>query len=174
MLRMSSDGHHLVTVSSFTERVSGPELWDLEHYHRSGLLTAPGQGQVYSARFVSMDEVITACGDGAIRLWDARTGELRRTYRGGSRFLFDATLSADGRMLIGGGGDGQLRFWEWSSGRLLWTMPAHRSHLIGIHLDSDSVVTRGYSGDIARWVLPTPGQVIEACDHNERCGIVTP
>jgi WD40 repeat protein/serine/threonine protein kinase len=173
IVRMSSDGHHLVTVPSFTDKVSGPELWDVEHYRRSGLLTSPGQGQVYSARFVSTEEVITGCGDGAIRLWDARTGELRQTYRGGSRFLVDGTLSADGTMLIGGGGDGQLRFWERSSGRPLWTMPAHRSHLIGVHVDGDSIVTRGFSGDIARWTLPTPGQVIQACDRNERCANVT-
>jgi WD40 repeat protein len=173
MLRMSSDGHHLVTVPDFTEKVSGPELWDMEHYRRSGLLTSPGQGQVYSARFVSMEEVITGCGDGAIRLWDARTGELRQTYRGGSRFLVDATLSADGTMLVGGGGDGKLRFWERSSGRPLWTMPAHQSHLIGVHTEGDSIVTRGFSGDIARWTLPASMQVIQACDRNARCANVT-
>jgi WD40 repeat protein len=86
---------------------------------------------LYSARFVTSSQVITACGDGAARLWDGETGQLRRTYRGGSRFLVDATLSGDGSMLIGGDGNGQLRIWEAASGRPLWTMQAHRSHLIG-------------------------------------------
>jgi WD40 repeat protein len=80
-------------------------------------LSSTGQGPVYSARLLGGNQVITACGDGAIRLWDARTGALRQTYGGGSRFLVDATLSADRTMLIGGGGDGQLGFWEVSSGR---------------------------------------------------------
>src|SRR5579859_6663168 len=70
------------------------------------VLVADGQGPVYAARFLSDDKVVTGCGDGAFRTWSAATGQLLQTYRGGSRFLVDATLSADGTMLIGGGGDG--------------------------------------------------------------------
>lgn len=171
-LRMSPDGRRLVTVPIFSGKVAAPELWDMERYRPVAQLTSRGQGQVYSARFVTSSQVITACGDGAARLWDGETGQLRRTYRGGSRFLVDATLSGDGSMLIGGGGDGQLRFWEAVSGRPLWTMQAHRSHLIGVHVEGADIVTRGFSGDIARWSLPRPEQVIDACSHNERCAIV--
>ncbi|HEX8108085.1 MAG TPA: WD40 repeat domain-containing protein, partial [Kofleriaceae bacterium] len=171
-LRMSSDGHRLVTLPIFPGKVAAPELWDTERYRPVAQLASRGQGQVYSARFVTSSQVITACGDGAARLWDGETGQLRRTYRGGSRFLIDATLSGDGSMLIGGDGDGQLRFWEAASGRPLWTMQAHRSHLIGVHVEGTDIVTRGFSGDIARWSLPRPEQVIHACDHNERCAIV--
>jgi WD40 repeat protein len=144
----------------------------VERYRLVAELSAKGQGQVYGARFVTPEEVITACGDGAIRLWVAETGQLRRTYRGGARFLVDGALTANGTMLIGGGGDGQLRFWDASTARLLWALPAHRSHLIGIHVEGDDIVTRGFSGDIARWSLPKAEQVIEACDHNDRCAIV--
>ena len=173
MLRMSPDGRRLVTVSVFTGKVAAPELWDTERYQRVAQLSSTGQGQVYSARFIAKDQLITACGDGAIRSWEAETGRLHQTYRGGSRFLVDATLSSDGTMLVGGGGDGQLRFWEASSGRPLWAMPAHKSHLIGVHVDGTDIVTRGFSGDIARWSLPKPEPVIEACDRSARCAIVT-
>ena len=172
MLRMSSDGRRLVTVPLFTGKVASPELWDTERYRAVAELASRGQGQVYSARFVTSGQIITACGDGAARAWDGKTGQLRQTYRGGSRFLVDATLSGDSSMLIGGGGDGQLRFWEAASGRPLWTMPAHRSHLIGVHVEGTDIVTRGFSGDIARWSLPRSEQVFEACGHNERCAIV--
>lgn len=173
ILRMSPDGRRLVTVSNFMGKVAAPELWDMEHYRPVARLAATGHGQVYSARFIARDQVITACSDGAIRLWVAETGQLRQTYRGGSSFLVDATLFANGSVLIGGGSDGQLRFWETASGRPLWTMPAHRSHLVGVHVEGNDILTRGFSGDIARWSLPNPEQVIEACDHNERCAIVT-
>jgi len=172
VLRMSPDGRRLVTVSDFRGKTP-PELWDMERYQAVARLSAAGQGQAYSARFIGSD-VMTANGDGAARLWGGEAGELRRTYRGGSRFLVDATLSADGTMLIGGGGDGRLRFWEFSSGRPLWTMQAHRSHLIGVHVEGESIVTRGFAGEIARWSLPKPEQVIEACDRNRRCAIVAP
>jgi WD40 repeat protein len=173
ILRMSPDGRRLVTVPNFTRNVAAPELWDTEHYRLIAPLASPGHGQVYSARFIARDQVITASSDGVIRLWAAETGQLRRTYHGGSSFLVDATLSADGTMLIGGGGDGRLRFWEAASGRPLWTMPAHRSHLVGVHVEGSDIVTRGFSGDIARWSLPRSEQVIEACDQRELCAIVT-
>jgi WD40 repeat protein/serine/threonine protein kinase len=174
MLRMSRDGRRLITVPSFTGKAASPELWDLERYRSIGRLEAKGQGQVYSARFASGAEIITACGDGSARLWDGTTGELRQTYRGGSRFLVDATTSPDGSMIIGGGADGVLRFWATGSGLPLWTMPAHKSHLIGIRVDGDDIVTRGFSGDISRWSLPPPAAVMEACGVHGRCAIVPP
>jgi WD40 repeat protein len=172
-LRMAPDSRRLVTVSSFMGRAVTPELWDMERYRLITPLASNGQAQVYSARFIAPDRVITACGDGAIRMWDAGTGELRHIYRGGPRFMVDAMLSTDGGMLIGGGGDGLLRFWDASSGLQLWTVPAHRSHLIGIHIDGDDIVTRGFSGDLVRWSLPRSEHVINACLRNDRCGIVT-
>jgi WD40 repeat protein/serine/threonine protein kinase len=173
-LRMSLDSRRLITVSSFTGKVAPPELWDLEHYRPiAPLAPLVGQGQVYSARFVAGGQVVTACGDGAVRLWDGATGQLRQTYHGGSRFLADVTLSPDGSLAVAGGADGVLRFWDAVSGRPLWTMPAHRSHLVGVRIEGDDIVTRGFSGDISRWKLPKSEQVIEACDGRDRCAIVS-
>ena len=169
-LRMSLDSR-LITVPSYMGEAAPAELWDLEHYRRIAQLE--GQGQVYSARFVAGGQVLTACGDGAARLWDGATGRLRQTYRGGSRFLVDLTLSPDGSMIVGGGGDGLLRFWDTASGRPLWTMPAHRSYLVGIRIEGDDIITRGFSGDLSRWKLPNPERVIEACQLRDACAIVS-
>jgi len=170
-LRMSLDSRRLITVPSYLGEAAPPELWDLEHYQPIARLD--GQGQVYSARFVAGGQILTACGDGAARLWDGATGQLRQTYRGGSRFLLDATLSPDGAMVLAGGGDGLLRFWDAASGRPLWTMQAHRSYLVGLRVDGDDIITRGFSGDISRWRLPKPEQVIDACNARDRCAIVS-
>jgi len=174
MFRMSLDDHHLITVPTFTGKVASAELWDLEHYQLIGRLEAPGQGQVYSARFVAGNQIITTCADGSARLWDGTKGQLRQTYRGGPRFLVDVTTSPDGSMVIGGGGDGGLRFWAKDSGLPLWTIPAHKSHLIGIRVDGNEIVTRGFSGDISRWSLPSPAAVMEACRVHGRCAIAAP
>jgi len=170
-LRMSLDSRRLITVPSFMSNAVPPELWDLEHYRPIAQLE--GQGPVYSARFVARGQIVTACGDGAAQLWDGGTGQLRQTYHGGSRFLVDVTLSPDGSMVIAGGGDGLLRFWDAVSGRSLWTMPAHKSFLIGIRAEGDDIVTRGFSGDISRWTLPKPEQVIEECHRRGACDIVS-
>jgi WD40 repeat protein/serine/threonine protein kinase len=170
-LRPSADSHRLVTIPSY-EYEGGPSvLWDLERYMMIAKLEGP---QPYSARFVAQGhDVVTACADGAARLWDGETGQLRRTYRGGSRFLVDVAFSPDGAVLVGGGGDGILRFWDTLTARLLWMMPAHKSILIGVHFQGEDIVTRGFSGELSRWSLPRPDQVIAACGTPERCAIVS-
>jgi WD40 repeat protein len=172
MLRMSPDSRRLITVPSYVGEAAPSVLWDLEHYR----IVAPLEGaQLFSARWVAGGQIVAACGDGAARLWDGATGQLRQTFPGGSRFLADATLSPDGSMVVGGGGDGLLRFWDASTGLLLWTMPAHKSPLIGVHFEGDDIITRGFSGELSRWTLPRPQQVIESCGtHEPVCAIVRP
>jgi len=168
-LRMSTDSRRLLTIPSFADKAAVPEIWDVESYRPIARLEAQGQGQVYSARFVAGAQIITACGDGAARLWDSTTGQLLRTYRGGSRFLVDVAISTDGSILIGGDGDGMLRFWDAVSGRPLWTMQAHKSRVVEVAVDEDEVVTRGSSGEISRWSLPKQERVIANCDAHEHC-----
>jgi hypothetical protein len=46
---------------------------------------------------------------------------------------------------------------------LLWTLRAHASYLVGVHYEGPDLITRGFAGDIARWMLPSSDSVIEAC-----------
>jgi WD40 repeat protein len=161
-LRASPDGLRLLTVPSYLDKAP-PVLWDLEHYR---LIPQPedNAGRVFTARFVGDGhEILTAGGNGTARLWDGTTGQLRQVYRGNSRFFADATLTPDGSMVVAGDADGLLRFWDAPSGRPLWRLPAHKSHVIGIHFEGDDIVTRGFTGEISRWTLPKPAAVIAAC-----------
>jgi WD40 repeat protein len=160
-LRPSLDGRRLVTIPSSTGKPIAPVLWDLERYQPIAQLG--GHTQVWAARFIAGGEVLTAGTDGA-RRWDGVTGQLHQTYRGSSRFLADVLLDPTGSVVVGGDADGILRFWEMSSGKLLWTLPAHKSYVVGIHFEGDDIVTRGFGGDLARWSLPKPEQIIAACD----------
>ena len=172
LLRPSSDARRLVTVPSFTGDTAPAVLWDLERYRRTATL-AGNAGQVFSARFQAGDRaIITAGNDGAVRMWDGMTGRLRQTYRATSRFFADAILSPDGRMVLAGDAEGQLRFWDAASARALWTLPAHKSHLVGVHFEAGDIVTRGFAGDVSRWTLPAPELVIEACSDHDRCANV--
>ena len=113
-------------------------------------------------------EILTAGSDGTARLWDAATGRPRQSFRGDSHFLVDAVVAPGGAVLVAGGSDGFLRFWDTSNGRLLWMLQAHRSYVIGVHYEGDDLITRGFAGDVARWALPSPDKVIEAC-HARTC-----
>jgi WD40 repeat protein len=172
VMSLRINGTRLVTVPTYTGRAAPPLLVDLERYRVIAQLDGH-VGRVFSARWVAGNQVVTAGGDGAARRWDGLTGQLRQTYRGSSQWLADATLSTDGLMILAGGGDGLLRFWDATSGRLVWTLPAHESHLIGIHVEGDDVVTRGFTGEVSRWTLPRADQVIDACSNHERCVIVS-
>jgi len=172
VMSLRIEGTRLVTIPIYTDNAAPPLVLDLEHYRVVAKLTGH-VGGVFSARWVAGNQILTAGGDGTAQLWDASTGQLRQVYRGGSRFLADATLTPDG-LVIAGGADGLLRFWDATSGRLLWALQAHKSRLIGVHVEGRDIVTRGFSGELSRWTLPRSEQVIEACDGQERCAIMQP
>jgi WD40 repeat protein len=167
LLRPSPDETRLVTIALRGSPVP-PTLWDLAE-HRLVAALEGHAGRVFTARFVSNGrEILTAGQDGTARLWNAATGRSRRTFRGSSQFLADATLAPDGLLVVAGGGDGHLRFWGTSSGRLLWTLPAHKSSVVGVHYEGNDLVTRGFAGDVSRWTLPPAGKILEAC-HASAC-----
>lgn len=170
VMSLRIDGTRLVTIPIYPGTATPPVLVDLEHYRVIAELVGH-IGRVFSARWVAGGRIITAGSDGTARLWEGSTGRLRQTYRGSSRFLADATLAHDG-LVMAGGADGLLRFWDLTSGSLLWTLQAHKSHLVGIHVEGGNIVTRGFTGEVSRWTLPEPEHVIETCGHHERCAIV--
>jgi WD40 repeat protein len=164
-------GDRMVALPSYLGNAAAPPLIDLEHSRVVARLEGH-VGQVFSARWMTDGRVITAGADGAARLWDGATGALLRTYRGGSRFLADATVTPDG-LVIGGDADGLVRFWDATSGAKLWVLPAHKSATIRVYVDGEDIVTRGFAGEISRWRLPQPELVVGACTHHGSCGIVT-
>lgn len=124
-----------------------PVLVDVEHYRVVAQLEGH-VGSVYSTRWVADDQILSAGADGAVRLWDGATGRLRQVYQGGSRILTDATLSPDG-LVVASGSDGMLQFWD-RDGRLLWMLRAHAAPIVGVHVEGGDLVTRGFTGELAR------------------------
>jgi WD40 repeat protein len=154
----------------YTYDATPAPLVDVEHYRVVAQLDERA-GRLLSARWVADGQVLTTGTGGTAQLWDGDTGRLLQTYRGAARFLADAAL-ASGGLVVGGGADGLLRFWDKDSGYLLWTLPAHKSEIYGVHVEGADVVTRGITGELVRWALPDPGQVIESCGERERCAIL--
>jgi WD40 repeat protein len=125
---------------------------------------------VFSARWVAGGRILTAGADGTARLWEGATGQQLGVYRGGARFLADATLLTDG-IVIGADAEGLLRFWDGASGARLWTLQAHKSFVVGVHVQDGDVITRGFTGEITRWRLPPAEEVIEACRRHPHCAV---
>ena len=75
-----------------------------------------GGAKVNSIAFTSGGETIAGlCGDGKLRVWDARTGELKRTQ---ALDKADKSLSLTPAGLSGVGPDGVVKFWNLQTGEL--------------------------------------------------------
>jgi hypothetical protein len=49
------------------------------------------------------------------------------------------------------------------------TCSAWAPMIIGVLVEAGDIVTRGFTGELARWTLPSPEQVLKACSDRERC-----
>jgi WD40 repeat protein/serine/threonine protein kinase len=170
-LRVSGDRLIAVPIAPpIVDSIAPPLLVDLEHYRVIAKLEGH-IGRVFSARWVAADKILTTGSDGTVRLWDGSNGQLRHVYRGRSRIFTDTTLTVDG-FVMASGTDGLLQLWDQDSELLLWVHHAHAAPIIGLHVEGDDIVTRGITGELARWRFPNPGQVIDACSEQERCAML--
>jgi WD40 repeat protein len=170
MMSLRREGARLVALPSYLAAANPPLVVDVDQPRIVARLEGH-TGQVFSARWIAQGRIITAGADGTARVWDGSTGTLLQTYRGWPGILFDAVLAPDG-LVIGGDADGSLRFWDAASGAKLWTLPVHKSAVIGVHLDGVDLVTRGLAGEISRWRLPQSGAIIAACAAHPPCASV--
>jgi WD40 repeat protein len=170
MMSLRREGSRLIALPSYLAAASPPLVVDVAQPRIVARL-AGHTGQINSAHWISQGRIITAGVDGTARVWDGATGMLLQTYQGWPGFLADAILTPDS-LVIGGDADGSLRFWDAASGAKLWTLPVHKSAVIGVHLEGVDIVTRGFAGEIARWKLPPSRAVIEACAHHPPCATI--
>ncbi|HEY8238198.1 MAG TPA: hypothetical protein VIF63_02080, partial [Candidatus Limnocylindrales bacterium] len=170
VMSLRREGARLVALPSYLAAASPPLVVDIAPPRIIARLEGH-TGQVVSARWIAQGRIMTAGADGTARIWNGTTGTLLQTYQGWPGLLADATLTPDG-LVIGGDADGSLRFWDAASGAKLWTLPAHKSAVIGVHLEGADIVTRGFAGEISRWTLPQPGAVMDACAHHPPCAMI--
>ncbi len=120
--RFSSDGSHLLTISSETDS------------RRTAQLISIADGQVISS-FLGHTEsindvrfstdgtrVVTASSDTTARIWDAATGAELIVLRGHTRGLTSAAFSPDGRRVVTTTGSAWV--WDAATGRFLFSLRA--------------------------------------------------
>lgn len=109
------------------------------------------EGSIYSVAF-SRDgkRLLTAGGDNSVRLWDAETGELIRSFEGN---VIRAAISPDGSRVLAGAVDGLAYLWDAESGRLVRTFRAPRTAPIySVAFSSDGAyVLTGTLGEARLW-----------------------
>ena len=84
-----------------------------------------GVGNVEDVAFSSDGALIATAGsDGSARLWDARSGRLRRTLTGHEGSVFSAAFSPNRSRVVTAGSDGTARIWDAEEGHIERTLGA--------------------------------------------------
>ncbi|MCB0188704.1 MAG: hypothetical protein KDE31_30755, partial [Caldilineaceae bacterium] len=128
-VEFSADGTQTLTTSALEaylwDVASGAKLRTFRG-HRFGLtnaaLSPDGTEVLTNGTDLSPARCSRDCGH--VKLWDAMTGDLRHTLVHPIA-LYDATYSADGRLVMTVGIDQQLQLWSAASGQLLRTVEVH-------------------------------------------------
>jgi len=94
--------------------------------------------------------------DGTIRMWNAARGRRLATLHGHASGVYAVVVSADGRLVGGGGLDGTLRLWNAASGQLLLTRQGHTGAVRSVALSADArlLASGGQDGTARLWAVP--------------------
>jgi WD40 repeat protein len=139
-------GSHLASAAGWAEPDRPGELlvWDLRRPDAPPLRLRGHTGPVAAVAF-SPDgqQVLSGSGDGTVRLFDTRSGALKRTLQARAGPVATVAFAPDGTRLACGGADGSVRLWDARSGATRgWR--AHPGAVAGLAFSPDG--TRLASG----------------------------
>eukprot|EP00736_Rhodelphis_marinus_P011935 Rmarinus@m.11192 len=80
-------------------------------------------GPVGQVLFSPYSNLIAACGQDVIKVWDTRTGKLISTLRGHTDVVTCLCFSNDNRVLVSGSADETVKVWDIKKGRLIASIP---------------------------------------------------
>ncbi|MGW2248787.1 WD40 domain-containing protein [Kitasatospora sp. NPDC001660] len=97
--------------------------------------------------------LVTGGNDGAVRLWDAATGQSRRLLRGHGRRIGALSFNGSGNLLAAAGNDGTVRLWEPTTGRRLREITGRSNRLVSAAFGPSGPVlaTASNDGDMYLW-----------------------
>ena len=118
-------------------------------------------GGLNRARFsVDGNNVITSGGDGAVRVWETRTGDDLIEMSGAKDPIIEAAMSPDSKFVMSADEKGIQRLWDWSTGKEIKSFKSLYSNYC-FSPDGKLVLTFGDNGE---WNLvePVSGKVVSS------------
>ena len=121
-----------------------------------GQTLASGGGGIIENNSISFDR-------GYLTLWDANTGELKRTLTGHTNAVRSITFSPDGQVLASGSFDETIRLWDANIGEPLKTLTGHKGDVLSVAFspDGQTLASGGgwLGGSIRLWRLQEPARI---------------
>jgi len=111
-----------------------------------------------SALAISADGQTLVSGgeDKAIKVWDLKTGQLRKTLQSDSGKIRAIAIAPDGKTLVSGSADHMVRIWDLTSNKSPRMLTGHPAdvNIVVITPDSKTIISGSYSA-IKQWDLAT-------------------
>jgi WD40 repeat protein len=145
-MAVSPDGNTLATSGQ------GAGIWDLAG--RREPLRLDGHGDAVNCVAFSHEgkAVATACRDGIVKVWDARTGLARATFRGHRAAVQSVAFSPDDRTLASVDDRGGIRFWDMASGAVgAIATGQDRLWCVAFSPDGRTLATTSRDGTVKLW-----------------------
>ena len=79
----------------------------------------------------------SSSGDRTIKLWDVKTGECLKTYRGHGEAIYAIAFSPDGKILASGSGDNTIRLWDTVTDRCYQILYGHSNQIVSLDFSAD-------------------------------------
>jgi WD40 repeat protein len=113
--------------------------------------------------------LLSGGGDGTVKLWDAATGRLLRTFERHSSPVHSVAFFPDGARALSGSHDGTLKVWNAATGQLLRTFEGGFKGVVSVVFSPDG--TRVLSGSLDKtlklWDAAT-GQLLRTFEGHSR------
>ncbi|MCL4457350.1 MAG: caspase family protein [Nitrospirae bacterium] len=129
------------------------------------VLSSDGRYILSAGRYVDMDRGGYQRGgdqiEKLVRLWDAKTGRLIRTFEGHRKWVSSVALSPDGKYALSVSEDKTLKLWDVSTGREVRTFFGH-THLVNsvaFSPDGKYALSGSYDTTVKLWDIETGREV---------------
>ncbi len=168
-LAFSPDGKRIATSNG---NGGGVAVWDVA---TGSQVFAHASGSFNAIQYSPTEPVIAAAGaDGIVRLFDSKTGTLKKNLRGHTSSIHGLGFSPDGRMLASTCHSGELIVWDAISGIVITEFEKSGNRHARFSPDGKLLVTCGYKGIYGGIFVYKIGETIsQIADHRTNFGVVT-
>jgi len=109
-------------------------------------------------------QVLSGSIDGTMKLWDANSGRVIRTFSGHTGSVYSVAFSPDGRQVLSGSYDDKtMKLWDANSGREIRTFSGHTDYVRSVAFSPDGrqVLSGSDDGTVRLWDVSTGKEIAQ-------------